>query len=122
MKTPIAEGPLNHWQVWMPCGTLLVSKQLQPAMTNQVYTISIKSRNQNALVSPMRCEYGLGLWQYIKKIVPKLRKCDLIPLKTAAKQDSKPNIGLQPNIATGFRQEQKLFLTASKHSHSHTTG
>ncbi len=59
------------------------------------------------------------LRQAIRKAKSTPSKCDLIPLKTAAKQDSKPN-RVAPNIATGFRQEQKLFLTISKRSHSYT--
>lgn len=52
MKSPDRiRASLNHWQVWMPCGKVVLSKQLQPAMTNQLYTDSIASRKLTALVS-----------------------------------------------------------------------
>jgi hypothetical protein len=39
---------------------ITISKQLQPAMTNSVYTKPIKSRKQTALVSLKHCELSPG--------------------------------------------------------------
>lgn len=125
MKTPVSEGFRNRLTFGVAAAILYTSKQSAPAMTNQLYTMSIKGRKPiefiNALVSPMRCESSLRfVAEHQKNNKSKMSKCDLIPLQTAAKQDSKPNRGLQPLSATGFRQEQKLFLTTSKRSHIDT--
>ena len=72
MKSPITEALRNRLTDGVAAANIYLSKQFTVAETNQLYTISLKSRNKTALVSPMRCEYGLGLWQNIRKVDQKV--------------------------------------------------
>ena len=51
MKTPTEGGFRNRLTDGVAAAMLPASKQMRPAMTNQLYTISLKSRNKTALVS-----------------------------------------------------------------------
>ena len=50
MKSPISEASRIQFTDWLLCCMLTPSKRIG-AMTNQLYTISLKSRNKTALVS-----------------------------------------------------------------------
>ena len=64
-KTPTEGGFRNRLQNWLRCGMLPTSKQFTVAETNQLYTISLKSRNKTALVY-LRRLLGLLIAPYVQ--------------------------------------------------------
>lgn len=64
MKRPPIKRAVSDTSCTMAVGLVCLPHQsICGAMTNQLYTISLESRNKTALVSPMRCESVSFPWK-----------------------------------------------------------